>query len=132
MPWTIVRQFVVIRTCSPYAKYVPCSAHSLNLVGKHATEACLLASEMYNLIQSLYNFVSASTHRWAILKKHLEGLPVDKSLLETRWSAQGDAVKALRNGYEQNKNALEEIAADSEQSAETRNKKQGDRSSQPS
>jgi hypothetical protein len=98
---------VVIRTRSPYAKYVPCSAHSLNLVGKHATEACLLASEMYNLIQSLYNFVSASTHRWAILKKHLEGLPVDKSLLETRWSAQGDAVKALRNGYEQNKNALE-------------------------
>lgn len=115
----------VVRKSSPYAEYVPCSAHSLNLVGKHAAEACSEGSEMFNLIQSLYNFFSGSTHRWAILKKHLEGLPVDKSLSETRWSARGDAVKALSNGYEQNKNALEEIGADLEQSAETRNEVSG-------
>jgi hypothetical protein len=58
----------VFRTHSPYAEYVPCSAHLLNLGWKHAAEACLEASEMFNLIQSLYNFFSASTHRWAILK----------------------------------------------------------------
>ncbi|XP_028394507.1 zinc finger MYM-type protein 1-like [Dendronephthya gigantea] len=77
----------VVRASSPYAAYVPCSAHSLNLVGKHVAEACSDGSEMFNLIQSLYNFFSGSTHRWTILKNNLEGLPVDKSLSETRRSA---------------------------------------------
>ena len=68
---------------------------------------------MFNLIQSLYNFFSTIFF--------LEGLPVDTSLSETCWSVRGNAVKALNNVYEQNKNALEEIGADLDQSVETRN-----------
>ena len=115
----------IIRSRCPNADYVPCTAHSLNLVGKHAAEACSAAVAMFTFIQNVYNFFSASTHRWAVLKKHLEGLPVDKSLSETRWSARGDAVKALYSGYEENAKALEEITADPEQSAETRNEASG-------
>ena len=101
--------------------YVPCTAHSLNLVGKHAAEACSAGVAMFSFIQNVYNLSSASAHRWAVLKKHLEGLPDDKYLSETRWSAPGDGVKASHSGYKGNAKALEEITADPEQSAETRN-----------
>ena len=62
---------------------------------------------------------------WAVLTKHLEGLPVDKSLWETRWSARGDAEKALNSGYKEKTKAFEEITADPQQYAETRNEASG-------
>ena len=70
------------------AVFIPCAAHSLNLVGQAAASCCIEAVSYFGFIQSLYTFFSASTHRWAILMKSLEGkkrtLTV-KSLSGTRW-----------------------------------------------
>ena len=89
-----------LKDVNPLAVYIPCSAHSLNLVGVSAVDCCVEAINFFGFVQQLYNFFSASTHRWAILTEQLDsnGLTV-KSLSETRWSARADAVKALCTGY---------------------------------
>lgn len=48
---------------NPLAEYVPCSAHSLNLVGNFAAECCSSVVHFFPVVQSLYNFFSASTRR---------------------------------------------------------------------
>ncbi|XP_004212409.2 zinc finger MYM-type protein 1 [Hydra vulgaris] len=52
-----------IRQLNPRAFFVPCSAHSLNLVLNDAANCCLEAVAFFDLIQGIYNFFSASTHR---------------------------------------------------------------------
>lgn len=53
-----------IKQLNPLASFVPCSAHSLNLVGMCAVESCIDAASFFGFIQTLYIFFSASTHRW--------------------------------------------------------------------
>ena len=53
---------------APSADFVPCSAHSLNLVGHKSAECCDEASNFFAIVQSIYNFFSASTHRWKLLQ----------------------------------------------------------------
>lgn len=75
----------------------------------------------------MYNFWSASTHRWSILKEHLGSSPTTvtlKSLSDTRWCARADAVKALYLGYANVMSALESIADDNEQKSMTRHEAQ--------
>ena len=79
-------QAIIRERCS-VAYYVPCTAHSLNLVGKCAVECCPVAVRFFDLLQSLYAWLVASTHRWQVHRKHLRGLPVTKALSDTRWSA---------------------------------------------
>lgn len=98
-----------------YADFVPCSAHSLNLVGNSAAESCPTASRCFEFVGALYTWFSASTHRWAVLVKHLGRLPVPKKLSDTRWSARHDAVKALCAGYTQILEALNELKDDERQ-----------------
>lgn len=57
-----------IKEMCPLATFVPCSAHSSNLIGKCAVDCCRNASEYFNLLKNIYSFFSASTHRWEILK----------------------------------------------------------------
>lgn len=77
------------------AFYVPCNAHTLNLVLNDSANCCLEAVSFFSLIQAIYNFFSSSTHRWDILIKYLPGLTV-KPLSGTRWESRVDAVKATR------------------------------------
>ncbi len=89
-----------IKELNPLAEYVPCAGHSLNLVGVAAAESCVTAVSFFGYLQQLYNFFSASTHRWEVLKSKLEkGVKVPKSLSQTRWSARADACSALQTGY---------------------------------
>ncbi|CAH0402276.1 unnamed protein product [Chilo suppressalis] len=81
-----------IKEISPLAEYVPCSAHSLNLVGECAAESTLEACSFISLLQELYNFIEASTQGWELLQTHF----TIKSLSTTRWSARADACKSLR------------------------------------
>lgn len=104
-------QAKLLEKCS-VAHYVPCTAHSLNLVGKGAAESCPTAAEFFGLLQSLYSWLVSSTHRWQVHRKHLKGLPVNKALSDTRWSARYDAVRAIKKGYNENISALEELATD--------------------
>jgi hypothetical protein len=91
----------LIRQKSPYAIFVPCSVHSLNLVGQAAVDSCREAVSFFDFVQQVYNFFSASTNRYNLLKNKLvpKGLLMPKRLSATRWSAHADAIKALRLGY---------------------------------
>ena len=53
-----------IKTINPLAEYVPCSAHSLNLVGTCAAESVTEVVDFFSTLQELYNFFTVSTHRW--------------------------------------------------------------------
>jgi len=71
------------------AVYIPCSAHSLNLVGVHSDDFCIEAVSFFGFLQCIFNFFSGSTHRWDILTntldKNVKGrLLVLKSLGQTR------------------------------------------------
>ncbi|XP_065650488.1 uncharacterized protein LOC136078633 [Hydra vulgaris] len=88
-----------IKSFNSFAEYVPCSAHSLNLVGTCAAESCNSATSFFMLLQELYNFFSSSTARWDILKTYLKKNLSVKNLSVTRWSARFDACHALFNSY---------------------------------
>lgn len=103
-----------IKQHSPQAEYVPCAAHSLNLVGSAAAECCTATVVFFGFVQELYNYFSPSAYRWSILKDHLakNNTPVVKSLSETRWSARTDAVKALAKGYKDIQASLKQLSED--------------------
>lgn len=52
-----------IRQKNDLAYFVPCGAHSLNLVGNAAADCCLEATSFFLFVQEIYNFFSASTLR---------------------------------------------------------------------
>lgn len=97
-----------IKPVNPLAKFVPCAAHSLNLVGVNAVSCCSEAIQFFNLLQNIYIFFSLSTHRWEIL----DSLTTVKSLSETRWSAWDDACKSLNKNWTSIINAVDKIAND--------------------
>lgn len=90
-----------IQEINPLVEWLPCPAHTLNLVGVTSVNCCLEAN---NFLQSLFNFCSKSTTRWQIVTAGLE--PNDnkwietlKALSNTRWSANAQATKALFLNY---------------------------------
>lgn len=98
---------------NPRAFYVPCSAHSLNLVVNDAAACCLKAVDFFSTIQEVYNFFSASTSRWDVLKQHIgeRGLTV-KPLSDTRWESRVDALKPIRHQLGDGYDALLSVAED--------------------
>ena len=113
-------QAIILEKCQ-FAAFIPCAAHSLNLVGKCAAECCPGAVSFFDFMNQLYTYFSASTHRWRVLKEALGpgGLVVQK-LSTTRWSARVDAAVALAKGYDAILAALCEIANDVDQTANAR------------
>lgn len=94
------------------AFYVPCSAHSLNLVVNDAANVTHETVNFFNIIQEIYVFFSSSTKRWSVICKHLPDLKL-KALSATRWSSRIDAVKPLRYNLGKVFDALLEISGDS-------------------
>ena len=114
---------VHIYQINPLAHYIPCAAHSLNLVGVSAAESCVKTLSFFGLVQKLFIFFSASTIRWAIMSNCLEneagsGLFL-KRVTGTRWSEWADATKALSYGDSNFQKALSVIAEDVKQKPET-------------
>lgn len=105
---------------NPRAFYVPCAAHSLNLVVNDAAKCYLEVTNFFAIVQELYVFFSASTSRWQVLKKELPTLTL-KSLSDTRWESRIDAVKALRFNLEKIYDALFFIYSDSNKDNDTKN-----------
>ncbi len=58
-----------IKQHSPTADFVPCAAHSLNLVGNYAAESSVITISFFGLVQNVYVFFSKSTHRWNNLEE---------------------------------------------------------------
>lgn len=106
---------------NPRAFYVPCGSHSLNLVVNDAALSCLVAVNFFSIVQEIYNFFSASTHRWSILKKHITNLTV-KPLSETRWESRIDALEPLRYQIEEVYDAVYEATTDEKVDAFGKNK----------
>ncbi|XP_076059637.1 zinc finger MYM-type protein 1-like [Oratosquilla oratoria] len=96
---------------NPRAFFVPCSAHSLNLVVNDAVKCCLQATIFFGIVQHLYNFFSISTHRWQVLVSIMKDLTI-KPLSETRWESRIDALKPLRYHLADIYDALLEIYED--------------------
>ncbi|XP_065658586.1 zinc finger MYM-type protein 1-like [Hydra vulgaris] len=69
---------------SELAFYIPCAGHSLNLVGQCSVSECINSINYFGVLQSLYSFFVASTHRWDLLKGNHATL---KRLSDTRWSS---------------------------------------------
>lgn len=116
----------VIRQHCPYATFIPCAAHSLNLVGKSASESCPLVVRFFELVNNVYTFFSASTYRWRQLCEALNPLQLSlvKRLSDTRWSAMYEAVHALYKGFTPICTTLETLSSDMEQKADCRNQAQ--------
>ncbi|KAL4083493.1 hypothetical protein QTP88_028809 [Uroleucon formosanum] len=100
-----------VRQLNRRAFYVPCNAHSLNLVLNDSANCCLGAVIFFNIIQEVYVFFSASTHQWNVLLKHINNLTV-KPLSGTRWESRLDAVPAIRFQIKEIYSALLEISQD--------------------
>lgn len=79
------------------AKFLPCAAHSLCLVGKNAVTKNSSATDFFNFVESLYLYFVHSTYRWDKLKEMLTGKTefVLKRSTGTRWSAKYLAINAL-------------------------------------
>ncbi|CAB3242520.1 unnamed protein product [Arctia plantaginis] len=109
-----------IHEINDLAEHAPCAAHSMNLVGVHAVECTPEAALFFHTVQALYNFFTASTHRWAVLQSHTEKKITLKSLSATRWSAPYEAVQVLNQYFNEIIETLIILEEDTEQNAITR------------
>lgn len=103
-----------------FAIYVPCAAHSLNLVGRSAVDCCQVAVDFFSTVGLLYTFFSASTARWRILKDCIGNEKVLKSLSDTRWEAHAVATAAIINYFFKILEAWEDLSDDQLQKGDTR------------
>lgn len=113
-----------IRQINPLAEWVPCAAHTLNLVGINSVNSCFQTDEFFSLVQALFNFASKSTSRWQTITSGLA--PNDntrietlKSLSDTRWSAHASATKALHQNYGNIQESLLKLSTDTSQNVTT-------------
>lgn len=94
------------------AYWIPCAAHSLNLVGEEAAGSCKAARDFFALLNNIHTFFSTSTARWNFLKPYLTG-PTLKRLSTTRWSARAEACNSMNENYDAVVFALKKIEGDS-------------------
>ncbi|XP_046608527.1 zinc finger MYM-type protein 1-like [Neodiprion virginianus] len=113
---------------NPLAIYVPCAAHSLNLVGQAAADCCSRATRFFMFVQHVYTFLSAATSRWGQIKSKVENQPgmlLPKSLSGTRWSARAEACRALVRSWESLRDALDDIAENGSEKPSTKAEAEG-------
>lgn len=102
------------------AIYVPCGAHSLNLVGKNAVAKNATAAAFFEFVERLYHFFVYSTFRWEKLKSALSKKDefVLKRATGTRWSAKYNAIHVLNSSYSIVTKVLTELLCDDTQTSE--------------
>lgn len=106
--------------------FVPCAAHSLNLVGTHAVDSSKEAVKYFGLMQHLFTFFTISTHRWEILSNNLKpGTHTLKHPSFTRWSSRDAACLSINENWSQIINALTYIMNATTENNMTRNESQG-------
>ncbi|GFV35035.1 zinc finger MYM-type protein 1 [Trichonephila clavipes] len=90
----------LLKEKNKFANYVPCAAHSLNLVGAESVKVATEIVNFFGLVQQIYVFFSASTHKWELLNREIKLKCTVKRLNQTRWSCHYDAVEALKDNYD--------------------------------
>lgn len=105
--------------------YTACLPHGSNLAIEHGSNASRIVSYMYDTLEALYVFFSASTKRHFHLSeilKNAENRLQLTNLSKTRWSARPEAIKAVWASYEEICCSLQEISSDENFDKESRNK----------
>ncbi|KAM3624160.1 uncharacterized protein V6R79_019961 [Siganus canaliculatus] len=92
---------------NPRAFYVPCGAHSLNLVVSDAAKVSVDATCFFGNVEKIYKLFSGSPQRWAILKQHVN--ITLKSWSETRWESRIKSIEPLRYQADKVREALLEV-----------------------
>ena len=86
-----------IKQFNSKAIFIPCANHSLNLTGIYAVASSEHSAIFFAVVERVYSFFSASTQRWEVLLKHV---PIAvKRVIDTRWAAYYEAVKALQHYF---------------------------------
>ncbi|CAF3375987.1 unnamed protein product [Rotaria sp. Silwood2] len=82
--------------------HIPCSAHSSNLTIEHACDCSIEYTNLFMILQELYNYFTMSMKRYYLLRKELGKSPYGlslKSLSDTRWSANYESIYCLIESY---------------------------------
>ncbi|QQP39921.1 Uncharacterized protein FKW44_013792, partial [Caligus rogercresseyi] len=87
--------------------FVPCGAHTLNLVVADAAKSSPDALGYFGHLTKLFKLFSASTHRWDVLLKYVK--ITLKSWAETRWESRIKSIEAVRYQAGQVREALLEV-----------------------
>ncbi|XP_064079397.1 uncharacterized protein LOC135196474 [Macrobrachium nipponense] len=94
---------------NPRALFVPCGAHTVNLVVCDAAKSSSDATSYFAYLQKLFNLFSAFTQRWSTLKKHVD--TTLKSWADTRWECRINSVEVVRFQAAKVRDALLEVRA---------------------
>ena len=84
--------------------FVPCAAHTMNLVISDAAKSSTVAIGYFGYLQRLFCFFSAAIQRWDILLKHVK-LTL-KSWSDVRWESRLQSVIAVRSQVKEVREAL--------------------------
>ena len=104
-----------VREFAPYAAYIHCYAHVLNLVLVDSVKSVTHASEFFALLEALYVFVSCSKIHALFMKSQQQCNPGQQplelqKLSETRWVCRYAAVNAVCRTYNSLILTVEEVA----------------------
>lgn len=115
-----------IKEINSKALYIPCAAHSLNLVGTCAASCCQEACSFFNLVQTVYNFFTGSTKRWEkLVHCQQPNSKTIKCLSETRWYAREEACRCLSENWDSVIEALQFYQSDPSEKPLVRNESWG-------
>ncbi|KAJ3610040.1 hypothetical protein NHX12_022134 [Muraenolepis orangiensis] len=92
---------------NPRALFVPCAAHTFNLVVVDAARSSQDTVGYFGYLQKMFTLFSASTQRWSILKSQVN--ITLKSWSDTRWESRVNSVEAVRYQAPQVREALLEV-----------------------
>ena len=82
-----------LKEINEHAQFVPCAAHSLNLIGVHAASVSVKMISFFGIVQNIFNYFSGSTSRWEVLMRCLK--ITLKTHSDTRWASKYNAVHSL-------------------------------------
>lgn len=89
---------------NPRALFVPCGAHTMNLVIADSAKSSKDAVGYFGYVQKLFNFFSGATQRWSILTKHVN--VTLKSWSDVRWESRLQSIAAVRHQTKEIREAL--------------------------
>ena len=111
-----------IKQVNSKAIFILYANHSLNLAGVHALASSEHFVTFFAVVERVYSFFSGSTQRWEVLLKHVP--IVVKRVIDTRWSAHYEALKALQHYFLDVVSALNELC-DQNENVDTRGQARG-------
>lgn len=87
-------QFAQVLQINSKALFVPCGAHSLNLVVVDDVKFSIDATNLFGILTRLYTIFAGSPTRWNIMKNFVELTMKRQS--DTRWESRIACLKSLR------------------------------------